>query len=106
MSVREKHLDVALEPPEQFGELAQGVSPCRVGRKTEGRRRRATRECAGLIMKRAKRIVPFKHALLLRFAEMGVSGHALHPSTLQQHLRGSGNRNCPNFDHWARFLES
>ena len=68
MSVREKHLDVALEPPEQFGELAQGVSPCRVGRKTEGRRRRATRECAGLIIKRAKRILPFKHALLLRFA--------------------------------------
>jgi len=68
MSVREKHLDVALEPPGQFGDIAQGVSPCRVGRKTEGRRRRATRECAGLIMKRAERIVPFEHALLLRFA--------------------------------------
>ncbi len=67
MSVREKHLDVALEPPEQFGEIAQGVSPCRVGRKTGGRRRRATRECAGLIMRRAKRIVPLKADPLLRF---------------------------------------
>jgi hypothetical protein len=68
MSVREKQPDVALEPPEQFGEIAKGVSPCRVGRKTEGRPRRATRECAGLIMKRAERIVPMKADPLLRFA--------------------------------------
>ena len=66
MSVREKQPDVALEPPEQFGEIAKGVSPCRVVRKTEGRPRRATRECAGLIMKRAERIVPLKAAALLR----------------------------------------
>ena len=68
MSVREKQPDVALEPPEQFGEIAKGVSPCRVVRKTEGRPRRATRECAGLIMKRAERIVPLNAAALLRFA--------------------------------------
>ena len=68
MSVREKQPDVALEPPEQFGEIAKGVSPCRVGRRTEGRAYRADDECAGLIMNRAERIVPLKLALLLRFA--------------------------------------
>jgi hypothetical protein len=67
MSVRGKQPDAVLEPLEQFGEIAKGISPCRVGRKA-ARVRRAADESAGPIMKRAERIVPLNAVALLRFA--------------------------------------
>jgi hypothetical protein len=67
--------NTALEPLEQLGEIAKGISPCIVGRKVEGQVRRAARESTGLIMKRPERIVSLKAAPFLRFGAARVSAH-------------------------------
>src|SRR5712664_2123275 len=72
---------VAPAPPEQFGEIAKGISPGSVGRKAEGRVGFAAHEPTGLAMKRAEPIVPLKAAPVFRCgaARVLVNGHRSAP---------------------------
>src|SRR6266567_5232319 len=67
--------DTALEPLEQFGEIAKGISPCSVRRKAEGRVRWAAQGSTGLTTKLSERIVLRKAAPLFRFRAARVLAH-------------------------------